>query len=73
MANRDYTKYEYLFNKLADDDQQAGRELSNPCFKLLPSGFWVLPNVQQSDFPTPDILHIVLCTLEYLKRTLCNG
>jgi hypothetical protein len=58
-AKRDYKKYEYLFNKYADGDQQAGRELSDRGFKLLPSVFWGLPNVQQSDLPKPDILHVV--------------
>ena len=59
MAKRDYRKYEYLFNKLSDNDQQAGKELTDCGFKLLPSVFWGLPNVQQSDLPKPDSLHVV--------------
>ena len=58
-AKRDYRKYEYLFNKYVDGNQQAGRELSDRGFKLLPSVFWGLPNVQQFDLPKPDILHVV--------------
>jgi len=59
MAKRDYRKYEYLFNKYANGDQQPGRELTNRGFKVLPSVFWEFSNVQQSDFPKPDIHHIV--------------
>ena len=58
-AKQDYRKYKYLFNKYADGDQQAGRELNNGGFKLLPSIFWGLSNIQQFDLPKPDILHVV--------------
>jgi len=58
-AKRDYRKYEHLFNKFSDKDQQAGTELTNHGFKLLPSVFWRRPNIQQSDLPKPDILHVV--------------
>ena len=59
MAKGDYRKYEDLFNKLSDNDQQAGKKLTDCGFKLLPSFFWGLPNVQQSDLPQLDILHVV--------------
>ena len=58
-AKRDYRKYEHLFNKFSDNNQQAGKELTDRGFKLLPSVFWGLPNIQQSDLPKPDILHVV--------------
>jgi hypothetical protein len=58
-AKRDYRKYEHLFHKFSDNDQQAGKELTDRGFKLIPSVFWRLPNIQQSDFPKPDILPIV--------------
>ncbi|KAG0132972.1 hypothetical protein HOY82DRAFT_483212, partial [Tuber indicum] len=58
-ANRDYRKYENLFQKYCDNDQQATQELTNHGFKLLPSVFWGLPNVQQYDLPKPDLLHVV--------------
>ena len=37
---RDYRKYEDLFNKLSDNDQQAGKELTDCVFKLRPRVFW---------------------------------
>ena len=58
-TKRDYRKYEDLFNKLSVNDQQAGRELTDSGFKLLPSVFWGLPNVLQSYMPKPDILPVV--------------
>jgi hypothetical protein len=58
-AKRDYTKYENLFHKYCDNDQQARQQLRDCGFKLLPSVFWRLPNVQQYDLPKPDILHVV--------------
>jgi len=58
-AKRDYRKYEDFFNIFFDNDQQAGKELTDHGFKLLPSVFWRLPNIQQSDLPKPDILHVV--------------
>ena len=53
-AKRDYRKYESVFNKYADGDQQARRELTDHGFKLLPNVFWGLPNIQQFDLPKPD-------------------
>ena len=58
-AKRDYGKYGDLFNKLSDNNQQAEKELTGCSFKLLPSVFWGLPNVQQSHLPKPDIFHVV--------------
>ena len=58
-TKRDYRKYEDLFHKLSDNDQQPWKELTDCGFKLLPSVYWWLPNVQQSDLPEPDILHVV--------------
>jgi hypothetical protein len=58
-AKRDYRKSEHLFNKYCDNDQHAKQQLTDCGFKLLPSVFWGLPNVQQSDLPKPDILHVV--------------
>jgi len=52
-------KYEDLFNKFSDNDQQAGKELTDHDFKCLPRVFWRLLNIQQSDLPKPDILHVV--------------
>jgi len=55
----DYRKYERLFNKFSDNDQEAGKELTDRGFKLLPRVFWRLLNIQQSNLPKPDIVHIV--------------
>ena len=58
-AKRDYRKYKHLFNKSSDNDQQAGKEVTDRGFQLLPCGFWRLANIQLSDLPKPDILHVV--------------
>jgi len=58
-AKRDYRKYEHLFNKFCDSDQHAGKELTDHGFHWIPSVFWRLPNIQQSDLPKPDILHVL--------------
>ena len=44
---------------MSDNDQQAEKELTECLFKLLPSVFWGLPNIQQFNLPKPDILHVV--------------
>ena len=58
-AEQDYRKYKDLFNKMSNNDQQDEKELTEFGFKLLPSVFWGLPNVQQFNLPKPDILHVV--------------
>ncbi|KAG0133447.1 hypothetical protein HOY82DRAFT_538187 [Tuber indicum] len=45
--------------KPCDKDQQAAQELTDLGFKLLPSVFWGLPNVQQYNLPETDLLHVV--------------
>ena len=59
VAKQDYRKYEDRFNKLSDNGQQAEKELTDCGFKLLLSVFWGISNVQQSDLPKPDIVHVV--------------
>ena len=44
---------------MSDNGQQAEKEVTGCGFKLLPSLFWGLPNVEQSDLPKRDILHVV--------------
>ncbi|KAG0138782.1 hypothetical protein HOY82DRAFT_595293 [Tuber indicum] len=58
-VNRDYRKYENLFQKYCDSDMQAAQELTDHGFKLLPSVFCGFPNVQQFILPKPDLLHVV--------------
>ena len=48
-----------MFYKMSDNDQQAEKELTECGFKLLPSIFWGLPNIQQFDLLKLDILDVV--------------
>ena len=58
-AKQQYRTYKDLFNEISDNDQQDKKELTECGFKLLPSVYWGLPNLQHFNLPKPDILHVV--------------